>query len=36
LIAYVLGGTGYLQKKKIGHGYQDPGVVVTLPKATKR
>ncbi|MFV8368878.1 M1 family metallopeptidase [Flavobacterium sp. LB2R40] len=34
--AYVLGGTGYLQNKNtIGHGYQDQGVVVTLPKGTK-
>ncbi len=34
--AYVLGGTGYLQNKnEIGHGYQDPGVVVTLPKGIK-
>ncbi|WP_091203421.1 M1 family metallopeptidase [Flavobacterium xueshanense] len=34
--AYVLGGTGYLQNKNtIGHGYQDQGVVVTLPKGIK-
>ena len=33
---YVLGGTGYLQNKnEIGHGYQDSGVVVTLPKKAK-
>ena len=33
---YVLGGTGYLQNKnEIGHGYQDSGVVVTVPKKTK-
>ena len=33
---YVLGGTGYLQNKnEIGHGYQDAGVVVTVPKKTK-
>lgn len=33
---YVLGGTGYLQNKnEIGHGYQDSGVVVTIPKKTK-
>ena len=30
---YVVGGTGYLQNKnKIGHGYQDEGVVVEIPK----
>ena len=34
---YVLGGTGYLQNKnEIGHGYQDSGVVVTIPKKTKK
>ncbi len=33
---YVLGGTGYLQNKnEIGHGYQDDGVVVTIPKKQK-
>ncbi|WP_091258655.1 M1 family metallopeptidase [Flavobacterium omnivorum] len=33
---YVLGGTGYLQNKnEIGHGYQDSGVVVTVPKKVK-
>ncbi|CAM3948776.1 M1 family metallopeptidase [Flavobacterium weaverense] len=33
---YVLGGTGYLQNKnEIGHGYQDAGIVVTVPKKTK-
>ena len=33
---YVLGGTGYLQNKnEIGYGYQDSGVVVTIPKKTK-
>ena len=33
---YVLGGTGYLQNKnEIGHGYQDSGVVVAIPKKTK-
>ncbi|RTY70296.1 M1 family metallopeptidase [Flavobacterium sp. LB2P53] len=33
---YVLGGTGYLQNKnEIGHGYQDQGVVVSVPKKTK-
>lgn len=33
---YVLGGTGYLQNKnEIGHGYQDPGIVVTVPKKAK-
>ncbi|WP_073355495.1 M1 family metallopeptidase [Flavobacterium xanthum] len=33
---YVLGGTGYLQNKnEIGHGYQDSGVVVTVPKKAK-
>ncbi|MFV7236443.1 M1 family metallopeptidase [Flavobacterium sp. ZB4R12] len=34
--AYVLGGTGYLQNKnEIGHGYQDQGLVVSVPKKTK-
>ena len=33
---YVLGGSGYLQNKnEIGHGYQDKGVKVVLPKETK-
>ncbi|SHF98217.1 Peptidase family M1 [Flavobacterium segetis] len=33
---YVIGGTGYLQNKnEIGHGYQDAGVVVKIPKKTK-
>jgi uncharacterized cupredoxin-like copper-binding protein len=33
---YVLGGTGYLQNKnEIGHGYQDQGVVVSVPKKSK-
>jgi hypothetical protein len=33
---FVLGGTGYLQNKnEIGHGYQDAGVVVKIPKKTK-
>ncbi len=33
---YVLGGTGYLQNKnKIGHGYQDKGVQVKIPKDAK-
>ncbi|MCK8140582.1 M1 family metallopeptidase [Flavobacterium sp. I-SCBP12n] len=33
---YVLGGTGYLQNKnEIGHGYQDAGVIVSIPKKTK-
>ncbi|MBC7748217.1 MAG: M1 family metallopeptidase [Methylotenera sp.] len=33
---YVLGGTGYLQNKnEIGHGYQDSGVVVAVPKKAK-
>ena len=32
---YVIGGTGYLQNKnEIGHGYQDPGIIVTIPKKT--
>ena len=35
-LAYVLGGTGYLQNKnEIGHGYQDKGITVTHPKNTK-
>lgn len=30
---YILGGTGYLQNaNEIGHGYQDDGIVVTIPK----
>ncbi len=33
---YVLGGTGYLQNpNEIGHGYQDQGTVVTIPKKAK-
>jgi hypothetical protein len=33
---YVLGGTGYLQNpNEIGHGYQDDGVVVSIPKKQK-
>jgi hypothetical protein len=33
---YTLGGSGYLENKnKIGHGYQDAGVVVNIPKKTK-
>ena len=33
---YVLGGSGYLQNKnQIGHGYQDAGINVVLPKDTK-
>jgi len=33
---YTIGGTGYLQNKnEIGHGYQDPGVIVVYPKETK-
>ena len=33
---YVLGGSGYLQNKnEIGHGYQDNGVIVTIPKKQK-
>jgi hypothetical protein len=33
---YVLGGSGYLQNKnEIGHGYQDNGVLVTIPKKQK-
>ena len=33
---YILGGSGYLlNKNEIGYGYQDEGVVVTLPKKTK-
>lgn len=33
---YVLGGSGYLQNpNEIGHGYQNPGVVVKHPKNTK-
>ena len=33
---YTLGGSGYLQNKnEIGHGYQDAGVVVTIPKKEK-
>ncbi|MBP6558363.1 MAG: M1 family metallopeptidase, partial [Flavobacterium sp.] len=33
---YVLGGTGYLQNKnEIGHGYEDEGVIVTIPKKQK-
>ena len=33
---YVLGGSGYLQNKnEIGHGYQDKGIIVTIPKQTK-
>ncbi len=33
---YTLGGTGYLiNKNEIGHGYQDAGVEVKIPKKTK-
>nr|WP_294773538.1 M1 family metallopeptidase [uncultured Flavobacterium sp.] len=33
---YVLGGSGYLQNpNEIGHGYQDEGVTVTIPKKQK-
>ena len=33
---FILGGTGYLQNKnQIGHGYQDQGVVVSVPKKSK-
>lgn len=33
---YTLGGSGYLQNpNKIGHGYQDTGVLVKYPKDTK-
>ncbi len=33
---YILGGSGYLQNKnEIGHGYQDNGFKVVLPKKTK-
>ena len=33
---YVLGGSGYLQNKnEIGHGYQDEGIMVSIPKKTK-
>jgi hypothetical protein len=33
---YVLGGTGYLQNpNEIGHGYQEEGIKVRLPKKTK-
>ncbi len=33
---YVLGGTGYLiNKNEIGHGYQDAGIVVKIPKKIK-
>jgi hypothetical protein len=35
-VAYVLGGTGYLQNpNEIGHGYQDSGIIVVYPKKTK-
>ncbi len=34
---YVLGGSGYLQNpNEIGHGYQDDGVIVTVPKKQKK
>lgn len=34
--SYVIGGSGYLQNKnEIGHGYQDPGVEVKIPKKQK-
>lgn len=34
--SYTLGGTGYLQNpNEIGHGYQDKGVQVKIPKKTK-
>lgn len=33
---YTLGGSGYLQNKnEIGHGYEDTGVLVSLPKKQK-
>ncbi|MBA4319389.1 MAG: peptidase M1 [Flavobacterium sp.] len=33
---YILGGTGYLQNpNEIGHGYQEEGIKVRLPKKTK-
>ena len=33
---YILGGTGYLiNKNEIGHGYQDAGIEVKIPKKTK-
>lgn len=33
---YTLGGSGYLQNKnEIGHGYEDAGVMVSLPKKQK-
>ncbi|WP_284651196.1 M1 family metallopeptidase [Flavobacterium terrisoli] len=33
---YLIGGSGYLQNKnEIGYGYQDNGVVVTVPKKQK-
>ena len=33
---FILGGTGYLQNKnEIGHGYQDSGVLVSIPKKSK-
>ena len=33
---YTVGGTGYLQNKnEIGHGYQDEGVKVSIPKKQK-
>ena len=33
---YVLGGTGYLiNKNEIGHGYQDAGIEVKIPKKVK-
>ncbi len=33
---YVLGGSGYLQNKNdIGHGYQDNGITVKIPKKQK-
>ncbi|MDO4728048.1 MAG: M1 family metallopeptidase [Bacteroidota bacterium] len=34
---YTVGGTGYLQNKnQIGHGYQDEGVEVKIPKKQKK
>ena len=33
---YVLGGSGYLQNQnEIGHGYQDDGIIVKIPKKQK-
>ncbi len=34
--AYTLGGSGYLQNpNEIGHGYQNPGVIIKYPKNTE-